>query len=128
MYRCSAHRIVDEEQFNKRASKVIRHCIGIALLCSVLGAENSCHILGQSDAKLKPITTWSPASSRALGSLVLFTLSSPHWLLKLFFFPLVGRCDSFGFGCTTLNGKALKNKVQFHKERIRVQRGIKETV
>ena len=128
MYRCSAHRIVDEEQFNKRASKVIRHCIGIALLCSVLGAENSCHILGQSDAKLKPITTWSPASSRASGSLVLFTLSSPHWLLKLFVFLLVGRCDSFGFGCTTFNRKALKNKVQFHKERIRIQSGIKETV
>ena len=33
--------------------------------------------------KLKPIATWSPAFFRALGSLLLFTLSS-HWLLKYF--------------------------------------------
>ena len=29
-------------------------------------------ILNQSDAKLKPITTWSPAFSRALDSLLVF--------------------------------------------------------
>ena len=34
-------------------SKVIRDCIGFALLCSVIGLENSCHLLNQSDAKLK---------------------------------------------------------------------------
>ena len=35
--------------------------------------------LTQSDAKQKPITTWSPAFSRALGSLLGFIMSS-HWL------------------------------------------------
>ena len=50
-------------------------------------------MLNQSDAKLKSITTWSPAFSRALGSLVVFTLSS-HWLSKVFYFPLIG-CDCF---------------------------------
>ena len=41
------------------------------------------YLLNQSDSKLKPIATWSPAFSRALGSLLLFTWSS-HWLLKYF--------------------------------------------
>ena len=36
----------------------------------MIGPENSLHSLNQSDAKLKPITTWSPAFSRALGILV----------------------------------------------------------
>ena len=52
------------------------------------------YLLNQSDAKLKSITTWSPAFSRALGSLVVFTLSS-HWLSKVFYFPLIGCCDCF---------------------------------
>ena len=49
-----------------RLSKVIWDCI---LLCSLIGPH----------AKLKPAATWSPAFSRALGSLVVFTLSS-DWL------------------------------------------------
>ena len=44
--------------------------------------------LNQSDAKLKPITTWSSVFSRALGSVVGFTLSF-HWLLKIFSFLLL---------------------------------------
>ena len=40
--------------------------------------------------------------------LVVFTLSS-HWLLKALSFLLIGRCDHFGFGFTTLNRKALNN-------------------
>ena len=44
--------------------------------------------------------------SRALGGLLDFTLSS-HWLLKVFPFHLIGRCDYFGFGFTTLTRKAL---------------------
>ena len=43
----------------------------------------------------KTITTWSPAFSRALGSLLVFTLSS-HWLLVTFSFALIGCCDNFG--------------------------------
>ena len=37
-----------------------------ALFLSVIGPENSCYFLNQSDLKLNPITTWSPAFSRAL--------------------------------------------------------------
>ena len=46
------------------------------LLRSVVGPENSRHSFNQSNAKLKLIKTWSSAFSRALGSLVGFTLSS----------------------------------------------------
>ena len=76
--------------------KVIRDCIGFALLCSVIGLENSRHLLSQSDTKLKPITTWLHA----------FT-SISHWLPLIFSFVLIGCCDYFGFGFTTLNRKAL---------------------
>ena len=41
--------------------------IGFALLCSVIGPENSRHSLDQSDANLTPITTWSPAFSALFG-------------------------------------------------------------
>ena len=44
--------------------------------------KNSRHSLNQSDAKLKPTTTWSPAFSRALGSLVVVTLNF-QWLFWL---------------------------------------------
>ena len=46
-------------------SKIIRDCISFALLCFVIGLENSRHPLSQSDAKLKPIAIWSRAFSRA---------------------------------------------------------------
>ena len=59
-----------------RLSKEIWDCI---LLCSLIGPEYSRHSLNQSHAKLKPAATWSPAFSRALGSLVIFTLNS-DWL------------------------------------------------
>ena len=68
---------------------------GFALLRPVIGPENSWHPLNQSNAKLKTITTWSPAFSRALGSLLVFTLSS-HWLLVTFSFAVIGCCDNFG--------------------------------
>ena len=57
-------------------SKVIRDYIGFALLRSVIGLENSRHPLNQSDAKLKPIATWSLAFPRTWGRLPVFTLSS----------------------------------------------------
>ena len=89
----------------KRVSKAIRDCIGCPFLCSVIGLGNSRHTLNQSDAKLKPIPIWSPAFSRALGWLVVRTLSS-HWVLELFSFLLIGCCDSLVFFYTTLNRKA----------------------
>ena len=73
----------------------MRDCIGFALLRSrklvLLSQPIKC--------KTKPIT-------RALGSLVSFTLRS-HWLFKVLSFHLIGCCDNFGFGCTKLNRKAL---------------------
>ena len=48
--------------------------IGFALLQFLIWLENSRHPLNQSNPKLKPITSWSPASSRALVS----------WLFLLF--------------------------------------------
>ena len=76
-------------------SKVIRDCIDFSLLCSVIGLENSRHPLNQSDAKEKPISTWSLAFSCASGRLQVFTLSS-YWLLLIFIFVLIGRSDYFG--------------------------------
>ena len=73
---------------------------------SVIGPENSHHSLNLKNATLKPITSWSLAFSRALGSSFVFSLSS-HWLVKVFSFLLIGRCDYFGFGFTTLDWKKL---------------------
>ena len=77
-----------KEQFS--LSKVIWDCLGFALLRSVIGPEYSRHFVNQSDAKLNPIMTWSPAFSRALSILFVVTLIS-YWLLKVFFFHLTGR-------------------------------------
>ena len=70
-------------------SKVIPDCIGFALLRSVIGPENSRHSLNQSDAKQRTITTWSPVFSRASGSSLGFSASSPFF----FFFAV------FSFVC-----------------------------
>ena len=53
-------------------SKVFQDCCDFASPRSVIGPENARHSLNQSDAKLKPNTTCSPAFSRALGCLVGF--------------------------------------------------------
>ena len=83
-------------------SKVILDWIGFPLLRSVIGQENSRHFLNQSDAKTK---------TRARRHLLVFALSS-HWLLGIFPFALIGRCDYFGFGFTTLNRKALDKTIK----------------
>ena len=56
----------------------------------MIGPENSHHSLNQSYVKLKPISSLSPGLA-----------------LEVFSFLLTGRLDNFGFGFTTLNGKAL---------------------
>ena len=84
-------------------SKVIKVCISFSLLRSVIGPENSRNSLNQSYAKQKPISTWSPAFSRALGSFHCFTLSS-HW--RVLSSHLIGRSDNFQFGFTAPNRKA----------------------
>ena len=65
-------------------------------ITSLYGPQNSCHFLSRSDSLLKPITTCSPAFSRALGILLDFALSS-HWLFNVLSFLLIGRCNYFGF-------------------------------
>ena len=100
-------------RFFNGVSKVIRDCFGFASLRSMIGAKNSRRSLNQSDAKLKPITTWSFAFSRALGSLLGFT-SSSLWFLKVFSKLLIGCCDNFGFRSTTLNRSMLYEPVIIH--------------
>ena len=80
--------------FNRVSKAKTRlHLFCLTSLCDWSG--NSRHSLNQSDAKPKQITTWSPAFSRALDSLVVFTPSS-HWLLMFFSFLLIRFCDYFG--------------------------------
>ena len=88
-------------------SKIILNSFGFALLRSVNGF-NPRHLLNQSDAKPKPITTGSHAFSRAWRRLRVF-VSRCHWSFVLFTFVVIGHCNcfDFGFGFTTLNGKAL---------------------
>ena len=86
-------------------SKVIKVCISFSLLRSVIGPENSRNSLNQSYANKKPISTWSPAFSRALGSFHCFTLS-PHWFSRVLSSHLIGRSDNFQFGFTAPNRKA----------------------
>ena len=65
-------------------------------ITSLYGPQNSYHFLSRSDSLLKPITTCSPAFSRALDILLDFSLSS-HWLFNVLSFLLIGRCNYFGF-------------------------------
>lgn len=72
--------------FTKRAifkcvSKIIQDWYCFVLLCSVIG----------------------PA---LFGSLIVLTFS-PHWFFNVFPFLLIGCCNYFGFGSTTLDRRAL---------------------
>ena len=59
--------------FVNKMSRVIWDCIGIGLLHSVIGPENSRHSVNQSDVRLKPFMTWSLAFP-ALKAVCLFLL------------------------------------------------------
>lgn len=77
-------------------SKIIRVCIGFSLLLPVIGLENTPYPFHQSDGKLEPVTSWSPTCSRAVGRLVVITLSSRGlFRVLVFYFPRTGRCDFF---------------------------------
>ena len=78
----------------------MRDFFTFVLFSSVICPENLRRFLNQSDSKLKPTTTWSPAFSCAL----LFEFSLAHGVI---FFAMVGCCDCFGYSFTTLNRKAL---------------------
>ena len=93
-----------EITFLKWVSNEIRNNPCFVLLRSVIGPEDSRQSLNQSDAKLKPITTWSPAFSRTLGDLAVYTLSS--LVIKGDKGDKLLHCDNFGFGSETLNGRA----------------------
>ena len=82
---------------------MIKDCFGFYPIRSVIGQENSRHFRNQSDAEPKLTATWSPAFFPRF-SLVVFTLSS-HRLLKVFSFLLIGCCDYFVSGFTTVNRK-----------------------
>ena len=86
------HIIKPSREIFNWVSKVIRDCIGSALLCSVIGPENSRHSLNQSDAKLTSNMTWSPAFSRALDGLLIITLSS-RGIFRVFSLLLISHCD-----------------------------------
>ena len=77
---------------------VIWDCIGLLLLRSVIGSENS--TLNQSDGEMKPITTWSPAFPAlwAVCLFLLWVLIGPkriflfsNWLLRLSWFWIYDR-------------------------------------
>ena len=88
------------------SAKIIRNCFDFVLLRSMIGLKNSRHLLSQSDEKPKPIATWPHVFSRAWRRLSVFA-SSSHWFVLLFAFVVIGHCDCFGFGFTTLYWKAL---------------------
>ena len=89
--------------FRNGMSKLIRDRFGFASLFSLIDLKVSRHLLNQSDAKRNLTASWPLAFSRASRSLLVPTLSS--WLLVMFSFVLIGKCDFFGFGFTTLNRK-----------------------
>ena len=63
----------------KTGTKALCDCFDFTLFRSVIGVDNLCPTLDQSkELKLKPTATWSPAFSRAWGSLPVLTLSF-HW-------------------------------------------------
>ena len=86
-------------------SKVMRdlHWFCFTLLCD--WSRNLRQSLNQSDVKLRPIMTISPAFSRAQGSVAVFKLSS-YRPLHVFSFLSIDRSDDFGFSLTTLHRKA----------------------
>ena len=53
----------------------------------MISPENSRYLINQSDSKLNPAASWSPAFSRASGSLLVFTL---FFLAHCFYSVLIG--------------------------------------
>lgn len=58
---------------------LILDCIGFALLCYLIGLENSCQSINQSEVKTKPMVPRSQAFFRAWAHVLVWTLSS-QWL------------------------------------------------
>ena len=87
---------------------MIRNRISFALLCFValIGPKKLVPLSQPIRCKTKANRNLVTRVSRALGSLLGLTLTSP-WLLRVFFFLLIGCGDNFGFGFTRLNRKTL---------------------
>lgn len=60
--------------------------------------------------KIKTSATWSLASSRASGRLLVLNLNS-YWLVVMISFALTGHCDFFGSGFTPLSRNAHDCKI-----------------
>ena len=66
----------------------------VSFFAQIAVLENSRHLLNHLTKEVKQTTTWSLPFSGALDSLV-FT-SSFHWLFRVSFSLLIGRCDFSG--------------------------------
>ena len=87
-FHCNAN----EQSYREKGywvSKVIWNCFGFASLRSVIGLKYSHDRLNQSDAKPKPILTWSHAFSRAWHQLCVFA-SSSRWFVLLLTLVVIG--------------------------------------
>ena len=73
----------------------------------------------------RPITTWSPALSRALGSSLAFTLRS-HSFYKLFSFLLIGCWNFFWFWfCVTQSKIAQSQNIEINWQ-VQVSRELRQ--
>lgn len=84
------------KQFSVDVESNSSDTIWFGLACYMIGLQDLCHPPDQSDAKVKPIATWSPAYSRLFH----FEFS---FVLVVFSFAFIGRSNNFGFGFTKLN-------------------------
>ena len=82
--------------------KAIWDCFGFALLCLVIGSENSLQSLHQSDTKLTSNHDLVARVFPRFRQFGFFFYFECYWLLKVFSFLLIGRCINFGFGLTQL--------------------------
>ena len=82
-------------------SKAIRDFIGFPLPRIGIGPEIKTRATQPIRCKTNTNTFWSPAFSRALGMFGCFYYEFSLAVRDMFFL-LIGRCDYFGFGFTTL--------------------------
>ena len=87
-------------------AKVIRVCLGFALLRFVVGYPNSRHFFNQSEAKWRQ--SWHTRKRfPALGGGYMYLLRISDWLIVLVMSLVIGQNDYFGFGITTLSWNQL---------------------
>ena len=90
-------------------SKVIRDLIGFALLRYVIGLERKLALPSQ------PIRCKTKTNHDLQLVTRVFARSSPRlssdWFLVMVTVVLIGRCDNFDFGFSTLNHKALYHQL-----------------